>query len=232
MAIVPDSSCPAALAETIHGLTWQHIFRLRDAVARTFYGKFAEAIPLEEFLSEGNQVLAESLTTFDPHGPASFTTYLYRQLQRRLWDVPKRVWHDTNETTYASHTQHAKRLQTTYKAPQHVPLPDDATLHQATGLPARMPAPLTSPAPQESFTYLQECLAFVTQRLSDREQTYLWHSLDGDDCAAIGRHYRRHKSNVQRALHQVRQRLTTWAETAGDAAADAGSCVAGECQLS
>ena len=204
----------------MHGLSWQRIFTIRTAVARTFFHKFQEQIPLEEFLSEGNQALTESLAAFDPSGGASLATYLSRALRCRMWDVVKREWKDTSVTTYASHTRHAQRLTTVYKAPHLEELPEDSAVHTEEDPPCRMPAPLTTPATQEALVYLHECLAYVAQRVQERERTYLWHSLDGEDCAEIGRQYGRHKSNVQRTLHQVRQRLSTWSEAVSYAAAD------------
>jgi DNA-directed RNA polymerase specialized sigma24 family protein len=216
----PDHANDALTADTVHGLPWARVFTIRNAIAREFFRKFHEEIPLEEFLSEGNQAMTEALAAFDPHGPASLATWLYRALRRRMWDVVKREWKGTNESIYASHTAHAKRLKTIYKAPQLEAIPDDSALHNEDEPPPVMPVPLTTLPIQDTFVYLHECLAYVAQRTHERERIYLWHSLDGDDCADIGRQHHRHKSNVRRALHQVRQRLSTWSEAVSSAAAD------------
>jgi hypothetical protein len=131
-----------------------------------------------------------------------------------------REWKGGNETIYATRTHHAKRLRTIYKAPQLDAIPEDSALHTDDEPPPMMPAPLTIKATQEALVYLHECLAYVDGHTNQREQVYLWHSVDGEDCADIGRQYHRHKSNVQRALHQVRHRLTTWTDEISYAAAD------------
>jgi len=206
-------------AEGVHGVSWKRIFRLRDSVARRFYRKFHQQIPLEEFLSEGNQALVESLIAFDPTGAVSLTTHLYRFLSKRLWDVPKREWRGTSESTYAEVGRHARRISTMYKAPTFVEIPGDSST-ETEAAPQRMPEALTTRPRHDVSVYLHECLTHLAHRTTDRERTYLLHSLDGDDCAAIGRLHGRHKTNVQRALHQVRHRLTQWADATSYAAAD------------
>jgi hypothetical protein len=206
-------------AEGPYGLSWKRIFKLRDSVARRFYCKFQGQIPLQEFLSEGNQALTESLASFPPDGPASLPTWLYRHLVRRMWRVPGKEWKGANESRYAHRGKHAPRLKILYRPPHLESIPNDSSMLTDEEAPALLPQPLTTPATQEALTYLSECFAYVTHRTGERERTYLWHSLDGEDCAEIGRHQHRHKSSVQRALHQVRDRLTTWSEEVSCAAA-------------
>src|SRR5690242_2757817 len=97
----PLSPCsPNDDADGAHGLTWRRIFKIRNTVCWRWFYKFGMRIPFEEFASEANQVIVESLTAFAPCGAASFAHFLYRALSRRMPSVARREWAGTIEYSY------------------------------------------------------------------------------------------------------------------------------------
>src|SRR6267143_1936341 len=88
-------------AEGVHGLPWENIFRLRTSVAMKWFRKFHGHIALEEFASECNQVIAESVRAFVPQEGCTFAGFLYRAMHRRMPSVPRHLWAGgTNEYRY------------------------------------------------------------------------------------------------------------------------------------
>ena len=174
-------------------------------------------------MSEGNSVIAECLLAFDPAGPASFATFLYRAMSRRMPSVARHEWVGTMERTYADagpDRQHRKVTSTTYQGPHFCDLPHDPATYDDNAWIPPVPPALTVPAPQEALCLLREALGFVAQHVNATEQVYLWHSVDGEDAAEIGQRYRVHKRVMQRRLQVVRERLHTWREEVSYAAAD------------
>jgi hypothetical protein len=108
---------------------WRTIFKLRNTVAWCWYYKFGAPIPVEEFMSEGNQVLAESIAAFDPQGSGSFVTFVYRALHCRMPSVARHEWAGTIERTYDDGGKYAKVTSTVYKGPAFCALPKDPALY-------------------------------------------------------------------------------------------------------
>jgi hypothetical protein len=67
-------------------IDWPAVLRLRDTVARRWYLLAEETIPVEEFVSAGNQVIAQCLRCYEP-GRGKLTTLLYAALRRGMVSV-------------------------------------------------------------------------------------------------------------------------------------------------
>ena len=79
-------------AESVHGVPWSHIFRIRNGIAVTWYRRFRMLIPLEEFLSVGNLVIVQAMRIYEPGRPPPFSIYLAKALHHRLASVPREEW--------------------------------------------------------------------------------------------------------------------------------------------
>ena len=69
------------------GMTWDVIFNIRDSVARRWYRRNRERIPLQEFFSAGNLAIAELLTEDFPTDQPTFRRHLYTALTSAMYDL-------------------------------------------------------------------------------------------------------------------------------------------------
>jgi hypothetical protein len=76
----------AGFLESSIVIDWPAVLRLRDTVARHWYLLAEETIPVEEFTSIGNQVIAQCLRCYEP-ARGKFTTLLYAALRRGMMSV-------------------------------------------------------------------------------------------------------------------------------------------------
>jgi hypothetical protein len=201
------------------GLPWRTIFKLRNTVAFRWCRKFGDQIPVEEFLSECNQVIAESARAYTPQDGCTFAGFLYRAMHRRMPSVPRHIWAGTNTYVYERPGRGQKRLSIVLQGPNICELPRDPVTHDDTPPPFTPPA-LTVPATQDSTTYLHECLTYAAIHLPHCDRTYLAHTLDGESSSEIAHRYGVHENTIQRRLHMAREVLATWADEGSYAAAD------------
>ena len=111
------------------GLSWRRVLKIRNTVCWRWYYRFREEIPVEEFMSEGNQVIAESLNAFAPAGTGSFATFLFRALYRRMPSVARREWATAIEYSYDQPGKHSKGRHAVYRGPTLVDVPDDSAAY-------------------------------------------------------------------------------------------------------
>src|SRR5712691_13404402 len=91
MLSVPVSR-PGLQTDSVHGIPWSQVFRIRDGVAFTWYRRYQMLIPLEEFLSVGNLVIVQAMRIYEPGRPPPFAIYLAKALHHRLASVPREEW--------------------------------------------------------------------------------------------------------------------------------------------
>lgn len=216
----PDPGFPVSLTDAIHGLSWRNVFKIRNTVAWTWYRKFGSRIAVEEFMSEGNLVVAECVLAYTAEGPSSFAHFLYKALTLRMPSVARREWAGCIQRTYTGSKRERRVTSTTYHYPHFSELPVDASTQEDGARIAPVPEPFLRPPTQDMRVFLDECLVYVREHARSKEQVYLWHSLDGDTSGEIGRQHGITKDAVMQGLRRVRQRLTTWAEEVSYAAAD------------
>jgi|GEM_PF-5816922 len=156
-------SIPNNDAVELYGLSWKRIFKLRNTAAWRWYDRFGSRIPVEEFMSVGNQVIAECLNTFEPDGPSSFAHFLYRALDMRMPDVARREWAGMIQRTYAGTGRHRHVTSTTYQGPTFTELPVDPALHDDGALVDVVPPALLAHGTQELYVVCP-----ITFRFSDR----------------------------------------------------------------
>src|SRR5258705_342954 len=117
----------------VHGTPWRSIFKLRNTVAWRWFHKFGEQIPFEEFASECNVVIAESVRAFVSQEGCTFAGFVYRAMDRRMASVPRRYWAGgTNEYRYDRPGRGQKRLAVVLQGPKTCELPRDPVTYEDT----------------------------------------------------------------------------------------------------
>jgi hypothetical protein len=194
----------------LYGLSWEAIFRLRDAVARRWYYKFWQRIPLEEFLSQGNLVITQCSAAYDPTGSASFATVLHVWLRRRMSTVIEQEWRGCTERVYAG--KHTAQFRPPYTIVHHWPAFDQLPLEREQG--HRTPAVLHVAAAQEPWCFLQECVAFLETTGTPKEQASFWEDLAGGNHETMARREGMSREGVRKRVIRLRAKLLRWHEDA------------------
>ena len=217
---VPPSN---SQAEHVHGISWSHIFRIRDGVAFMWYRRFRMLIPLEEFLSVGNLVIAQAMRIYEPGRPPPFSIYLAKALHHRMATVPREEW--SGWVTYERSeerdgTGRRKLLRRAVHAPAIEPLPAIEIDDESDGWPTLTPQALQTCVPYETRVYIQEGLKYLRANADARRRAIIHYTSQDEGPQEIAARYRTSYQNIQKTLQRTQQRVQRWSQETSHAAAD------------
>jgi DNA-directed RNA polymerase specialized sigma subunit len=164
------------------------------AMAHRFYHQQGRWEPFEEYLSAGHLALAECLQRYDPAQapPGGFKSYCLFQVEMAMRDV-RRV--------AAGPWNMPRHQKGTYQEPKY---PTESVDHEV------LYALRTTPATQETTTYLHEIVGYLAQY--GKATAMLYATIDGEEQADIAAHWQCGVENVRKHCMTLRRNLRTWAQ--------------------
>ena len=104
-----DTDAPVDVASPVasvdesgaYGLPWEAIFKIKNTVALRACERYGRLIPEEEFFSMGNLAVCEALARVDARKHATFPSFLWLVLKRRMHNVVLSEWAGSIRRTYS-----------------------------------------------------------------------------------------------------------------------------------